>query len=109
MGIVDGALGAHFLGWHITREGKDVYSPIFLMMVKVIGWLARLFREMVLNDQRVDFTLFMVEALENGDLIHEAPAIVGCKTPSALTGEGIAASNAALGSRVAVFQRIQCY
>jgi hypothetical protein len=34
--------------------------------------------------RRVDFTLFMVEALENGDLIHEAPAIVGCKTPSAL-------------------------
>jgi len=52
MGIVDGALGAHFLGWHITR--------------------------------RVDFALFMVEALENDDLIHEAPAIVGCKTPSAL-------------------------
>jgi len=26
----------------------------------------------------------MVEALENDALIHEAPAIVGCRTPSAL-------------------------
>lgn len=34
--------------------------------------------------RRVDFALFMVEALENDQLIHEAPAIVGCQTPSAL-------------------------
>ena len=34
--------------------------------------------------RRVDFALFMVEALENDGLIHEAPAIVGCQTPSAL-------------------------
>jgi len=34
--------------------------------------------------RRVDFALFMVEALENDLLIHEAPAIVGCQTPSAL-------------------------
>ena len=34
--------------------------------------------------RRVDFALFMVEALGNDELIHEAPAIVGCKTPSAL-------------------------
>lgn len=34
--------------------------------------------------RRVDFALFMVEALKNDKLIHEAPAIVGCKTPSAL-------------------------
>jgi hypothetical protein len=26
----------------------------------------------------------MVEALTNDELIHEAPAIVGCRTPSAL-------------------------
>jgi hypothetical protein len=32
----------------------------------------------------VDYALFMVEALENDELIHEAPAIVGCRTPSAL-------------------------
>jgi hypothetical protein len=119
-------------GWHITRDGQDAYSPIFLMTVKVIGWIARLFRAVDLNDQveacrrvfasdtrwtvvrgsdleegdsqglpvwsrhvgdpilksnitrRVDFALFMVKALENDDLIHEAPAIVGCKTPSAV-------------------------
>jgi hypothetical protein len=34
--------------------------------------------------RRVDYALFMVEALENDELIHEAPAIVGCQTPSAL-------------------------
>ena len=119
-------------GWHITRDGQDAYSPIFLMTVKVVGWIARLFRAVDLNDQveacrrvfasdtrwtvvrgsdleegdsqglpvwsrhvgdpilksnitrRVDFALFMVKALENDDLIHEAPAIVGCKTPSAV-------------------------
>ena len=37
---------------------------------------------------RVDFALFMVEALENDELIHEAPAIVGCQTPSALAHAG---------------------
>ena len=35
--------------------------------------------------RRVDFARFMVEAIENDALIHEAPAIVGCQTPSALT------------------------
>jgi hypothetical protein len=34
--------------------------------------------------RRADFALFMVEALQNDDLVHEAPAIVGCHTPSAL-------------------------
>ena len=34
--------------------------------------------------RRVDFALFMVEAPGNDELIHEAPAIVGCQTPSAL-------------------------
>jgi hypothetical protein len=34
--------------------------------------------------RRVDFALFMVEAVENDELIHEAPAIVGRQTPSAL-------------------------
>jgi hypothetical protein len=31
-----------------------------------------------------DFALLMVEALENDELVHEAPAIVGRQTPSAL-------------------------
>ena len=38
--------------------------------------------------RRIDFALFMVEALENDDLVHEAPAIVGCQTPSALAHAG---------------------
>ena len=34
--------------------------------------------------RRVDFALFMVDALENDELVHEAPAIVGRQSPSAL-------------------------
>ncbi len=34
--------------------------------------------------RRSDFALFMVAALENDELIHEAPAIVGCQSASAL-------------------------
>jgi NAD(P)-dependent dehydrogenase (short-subunit alcohol dehydrogenase family) len=34
--------------------------------------------------RRVDFALFMVAAIEDEELVHEAPAIVGCRTPSAL-------------------------
>jgi hypothetical protein len=34
--------------------------------------------------RRVDFALFMVAAIENDELVHEAPAIVSCRTPSAL-------------------------
>jgi hypothetical protein len=32
----------------------------------------------------MDFAVFMVAAIENDELVHEAPAIVGCQTPSAL-------------------------
>jgi hypothetical protein len=34
--------------------------------------------------RRIDFALFMVAALEDDGLVHEAPAIVGCRTPSAV-------------------------
>jgi len=119
-------------GWHITRDGQDVYSRKLKAIVKVFGPLARLARFADLDDQveacrrvfasdtrwtvvrgsdleegesqglpvwsrhvgdpilesnitrRVDFALFMVEALGNDELVHEAPAIVGCQTPSAL-------------------------
>jgi NAD(P)-dependent dehydrogenase (short-subunit alcohol dehydrogenase family) len=119
-------------GYHITRDGQDVYSLKLKVLVNVLGRLARLFRLVDLGDQveacrrvfasdtrwtvvrgsdleegepqglpvwsrhvgdpilksnltrRVDFARFMVEALENDELVHEAPAIVGCQTPSAL-------------------------
>ena len=119
-------------GWHISRDGKDVYPLKLRAFVKIFGTLARLFRFADLRDQveacrrvfasnarwtvvrasdlgegesqglpvwsehvgdpvlesnltrRIDFALFMVEALENEDLIQKAPAIVGCKSPSAL-------------------------
>jgi hypothetical protein len=123
-------------GWHISRDGKDVYSWRLRALVKVGGAIARLGRVADLNDQveacrrlfasdtrwtvvrgsdleegesqglpvwsrhvgdpvlasnmtrRVDFALFMVEALENDELVHEAPAIVGRLTPSALAHAG---------------------
>jgi hypothetical protein len=34
--------------------------------------------------RRTDYALFMVKALTNDGLVHRAPAIVGCGTPSAL-------------------------
>ncbi len=46
--------------------------------------------------RRVDFALFMVDALENDRLVREAPAIVGCQTPSALAH---AAAVEAMGDR----------
>jgi NAD(P)-dependent dehydrogenase (short-subunit alcohol dehydrogenase family) len=119
-------------GWHITRDGQDVYTWRLKALVNVAGRLARLARVVDLDDQveacrrifasdtrwtvvrgsnldegdsqglpvwshhvgdpvlesditrRVDFALFMVEALENDDLVHEAPAIVSRQSPSAL-------------------------
>ena len=104
-------LGARLIfscGWRISLDGQDAYSWTFKALVKAIGWLARLVRVVDLEEgesqglpvwsryvgdpilesnitRRVDFALFMVEALENDELVHEAPAIVGCQTPSALT------------------------
>ena len=119
-------------GWHITRDGLDVYPSTFKRDETVARWLGRLTRLVDVDDQveacrrvfasdtlwtvvrgsdleegeseglpvwsrhvgdpilesnitrRVDYALFMVEALKNDELIHEAPAIVGCRTPSAL-------------------------
>jgi hypothetical protein len=116
-------------GWHITRDGQDVYSWKVKALVKVVGRLARLARIVELDDQveacrrvfasdtrwtvvrgsdleegesqglpvwsrhvgdpilrsnitrRVDFALFMVAALTNDELGHEAPAIVSRKAP----------------------------
>jgi len=42
--------------------------------------------------RRVDFALFMTEAIKNDALVHEAPAIVGCQTASALAHGSHAAS-----------------
>jgi hypothetical protein len=123
-------------GWHITRDGQDVYSLKLKALVKIGGPLARLARFADLNDQveacdrvfasdtrwtvvrgsdleegesqglpvwsrhvgdpilesnitrRVDFALFMVAALEDDELIHEAPAIVSRESPSALAHAG---------------------
>ncbi len=45
--------------------------------------------------RRVDFALFMVTAIANDGLIHEAPAIVGCHTASALAHADAGASERA--------------
>ena len=50
--------------------------------------------------RRVDFALFMVAALENNDLIQEAPAIVGRQSPSVVqTATNSAALPGALAAR----------
>lgn len=119
-------------GWHITRDGKDVYPQSLRREEVLARWLGRLTRMIDIDDQveacrrifasearwtvvrgsdleegasqglpvwsrhvgdpvlasnmtrRVDYALFMVEALTNDALVHEAPAIVGCRTASAL-------------------------
>jgi hypothetical protein len=119
-------------GWHITRDGKDVY-PWKVKALVFAARLAKLTGRVDLDDQveacrrifasetrwtlvrasdleegesqglpvwsrhvgdpilksnitrRVDFALFMVDALTNDGVVHEAPAIVGRETPSALT------------------------
>jgi NAD(P)-dependent dehydrogenase (short-subunit alcohol dehydrogenase family) len=119
-------------GWHITRDGRDVYSRRLKAIVAIFGPLARLARFADLDDQveacrrvfasstrwtvvrgsdleegdseglpvwsrhvgdsilesnltrRTDFGLFMVEALEDDGLVHEAPAIVSRRSPSAV-------------------------
>ncbi len=38
-------------GWHITRDGHDVYSRQLRAFVKVFGWLARTARFADLDDQ----------------------------------------------------------
>ncbi len=38
-------------GWHISLDGKDKYSRLFLGTVKIAGWIARLFRAVDLDDQ----------------------------------------------------------
>ena len=38
-------------GWHITRDGQDVYSRKFKLAVGAAGWLARLLRVVDLGDQ----------------------------------------------------------
>ncbi|MDE0724774.1 MAG: NAD(P)H-binding protein [Alphaproteobacteria bacterium] len=38
-------------GWHVTRDGKDVYSWQLKAVVKIIGGLVRLLRVVDLNDQ----------------------------------------------------------
>jgi NAD(P)-dependent dehydrogenase (short-subunit alcohol dehydrogenase family) len=119
-------------GWHVARDGRDVYTWKFKAYAAVFGRLAKLARVVDVNDQveaarrifasdtnwtvvrgsdleegdsqglpvwsrhvgdpvlasnltrRVDYARFMVEAVHNDALIHEAPAIVGRLTPSAL-------------------------
>ena len=122
-------------GWHISMDGKDVYTWKLRALVAIAGRIARLLRLVELDDQveacrrifssdtrwtvvrgsdleegesqglpvwsdhvgdpilesnltrRIDFALFMVTALKDDALIHKAPAIVGCQSPSALSAQ----------------------
>lgn len=68
--------------WTVVRgsgleEGESQGLPVWALHVGDPLLASNLTR-------RIDFALFMVEALENKALIHQAPAIVGCQTPSAI-------------------------
>src|ERR687897_350255 len=85
-------------GWHITRDGLDVYSWKLKALVKVGSgleedesqglpvWSHHVGDPILASNitRRVDFALFMVDALDNDDLVHEAPAIVSRQSASAL-------------------------
>ncbi|MGB3701578.1 MAG: NAD(P)H-binding protein, partial [Anaerolineales bacterium] len=38
-------------GWHITRDGQDLYSRGFKAVLKATSWLGRLFRAVDIDDQ----------------------------------------------------------
>ena len=38
-------------GWHITRDGQDVYSRSFIATAKAAGWIGRLVRAVDIDDQ----------------------------------------------------------
>lgn len=46
-----GARLAFSCGWHITKDGQDVYSKKLLWFVRIFGFLAKLFRLADLDDQ----------------------------------------------------------
>lgn len=119
-------------GWHISRDGRDLYTRRLRAFVAVFGVLGRLTRLVDIRDQveacrrifesdtrwtvvrgsdleegpseglpvwsahvgdpvlasnrtrRTDFALFMVEALTDDALVQQAPAIVSCRSESAL-------------------------
>jgi len=64
-------------GWHITRDGQDTYSRLFLTLVKVAGWVGRLVRYGDIDDQVLAcrrifeserlWTVVRGSALEEGD------------------------------------------
>lgn len=68
--------------WTVVRssdleEGESQGLPVWSRHVGDLILKSNLTR-------RVDFALFMVAAVEDNTLVQEAPAIVGCRTPSAL-------------------------
>jgi hypothetical protein len=63
------------VGWHITRDGQGESQGLPLWSEHVGDPILR-----SNLTRRVDFALFMVDALTNEELIHKAPAIVGRQT-----------------------------
>lgn len=58
--------------------------------------------------RRTDFALFMVDALTNDELVHEAPAIVVSQTPSALRHTAGSARTNARFKQTATSSRSRC-
>ena len=126
-----GARLIYSVGWHISRDGKDVYSWKIKAILRIVAPIVKALRLVEIDDQdracdlifnsatawtvvrgsdleegpseglpawaehvgdpilasnivrRTDFALFMVAAIEDPGLIHQAPAIVSCRAPSA--------------------------
>ncbi len=38
-------------GWHITKDGKDVYSKRFKLILAVVAWIAKMLRMVDIGDQ----------------------------------------------------------
>jgi hypothetical protein len=83
-------------GWHITRDGKDRYSRLFLAFVAIFGWIARLCRVGELDDQveacRRIFASERAWTVVRGSDLEEGPS-QGLPVWSPHVGDPVLASN----------------
>jgi len=93
-------------GWHITRDGKDTYSWLFLAVVAFAGWLARLFRYVDLADQvRAAELVFASErawTVVRGSSLEEGPS-QGLPVWAEHVGDPVIARNRARRTDFALF------
>jgi hypothetical protein len=93
-------------GWHITRDGKDRYSRLFLALVAFFAWIARLLRLAQLDDQveacRRIFASDTAWTVVRGSDLEEGPS-QGLPVWSAHVGDPVLASNRTRRTDFALF------